>query len=261
MTSQTTINGLLGGAVSAGTLSSQSSMLIGNLGPMVIAGANGMDAEDIEATDVTLVTLLIDASSSIQSSGLEQAVRDGYNEMLEAFAGSREHDSILVSAWKFDDKSHLLHSYVPVKDATRLDRKNYRGQGTTRLYDTWCDALLANVAYAQKLRDSGTPVRSLAVVITDGADVGSKRRVTECKKLTQDLLASEQFVLAFVGVGDERFFRGIADAMGVPDGSIEVQTNATASGLRRVFQMVSRSAIRASQGQIQAGPQAGFFRP
>ncbi len=261
MTSQTTINGLLGGALSAGTLTNQSSALLGNLGPMVIAGANGLDAEDIEATDVTLVTLLIDASSSIASSGLEQGVRDGYNEMLDAFAGSREHDAILVSSWKFDDASHLIHSYVPVKDATRLDAKNYRGTGTTKLYDTWCDALLANVAYAQKLRDSGTPVRSLAVVITDGADVGSKRRVADCKRLTQDLLASEQFVLAFVGVGDPGYFTKIARSMGVPDGSIEVQTNATASGLRRVFQMVSRSAIRASQGQIQAGPQAGFFRP
>lgn len=259
MTSKTTINGLLGSAVSAGTLSAGN--VLGNLGPLVIAGANGMDAEDIEATDVTLVTLLIDASSSIQSSGLEQGVRDGYNEMLDAFAGSREHDSILVSSWKFDDASHLIHSYVPVKDATRLDAKNYRGSGTTKLYDTWCDALLANVAYAQKLRDSGTPVRSLAVVITDGADVGSKRRVSDCKKLTVDLLASEQFVLAFVGVGDPSYFTKIAQSMGVPAGSVEVQSNATASGLRRVFQMVSRSAIRASQGQIQAGPNAGFFRP
>lgn len=235
--------------------------LLGNLGPMVIAGAAGMDAEDIEATDVTLVTILVDASSSIASSGLEQGVRDGYNEMLDAFAGSKEHDAILVAAWTFSDRPQLLHSYVPVKDATRLDAKNYRGSGCTTLYDTWCTALLANLAYAQKLRDSGTPVRSLAVVITDGCDVGSKRRVQECRRLTEDLLASEQFVLAFVGVGDERYFTKIAASMGVPKGSIEVQTNATATGLRRVFQMVSRSAIRASQGKIQPGPQAGFFRP
>jgi hypothetical protein len=228
---------------------------------MVIAGAAGMNTEDIEATDVTLVTVMIDASSSIASARLSQAVRDGYNGMLDAFAGSKEKDAILVSAWKFNYQAELIHSYVPIKDAIRLDKKTYRPSGSTALYDTWCDALLANVAYAQRLRDSGTPVRSVAVVLTDGADVGSKRRAKQCAALSQDLLKSEQFVLAFVGVGDEAYFTKIAQSMGVPDGSIEVQKNATASGLRQVFQMVSRSTIRVSQGKIQAGPNTGFFRP
>lgn len=259
--SSRTLDNLLNGAATAGTIGSNLTGQLGSLGPLVIAGAAGMDAEDIEATDVTLVTLMIDASSSIGMGRLERAVRDGYNQMLDAFAGSREKDSILVSSWVFNSQTTLLHSYVPVKDATRLDTKNYRASGCTTLYDTWVDALLANVAYAQKLRDSGTPVRSVAVVITDGCDVGSKRSVRNCAQVSKDLLKSEQFVLAFVGVGSETEFRKVATAMGVPDGSIEVQSNATASGLRRVFQMVSKSAIRASQGQIKAGPQAGFFRP
>jgi len=98
-------------------------------------------------------------------------------------------------------------------------------------------------------------------VITDGADVGSKRRAADCERLSRDLLASEQFVLAFVGVGTEADFRAVALSMGVPDGCIEVQSAATAGGLRNVFQMVSRSAIRASQGLVKPGAGAGFFRP
>jgi hypothetical protein len=49
--------------------------------------------------------------------------------------------------------------------------------------------------------------------------------------------------------------------MGVPDGCVAVQKNATPAGLRQVFQMVSQSAIRASQGRIQPGANAGFFVP
>jgi hypothetical protein len=256
------IQSLFQSAAQAGTITqSTASLLTGNLGPIVIAGAAGTALENITATDVTLVTVLIDASSSIAHAKLEQAVRDGQNALVDAFAGSKEKDSILLALWTFNDAPAVVHSYVPVKDAVRLDAKSYRGSGTTTLYDTWCAALAANLAYAEQLRDSGTPVRSVAVVITDGADCGSKRRAAECARLSRDLLASEQFVLAFVGVGPEADFKSVAKSMGVPDGCIEVQSSATPSGLRQVFQMVSRSAIRASQGLVKPGVNAGFFRP
>jgi hypothetical protein len=40
-----------------------------------------------------------------------------------------------------------------------------------------------------------------------------------------------------------------------------VQRDATATGLRKTFQLVSRSAIRASQGKVAPGVNAGFFSP
>lgn len=251
---------LFGRAQGDGTLSAQSTTLLtGNLGPVVIAGAAGLDAEDITASDVTLITLLIDASSSIAMSGLEQAVRDGQHALVDALGRTREKDSILLALWTFNHDQRVVHAYVPVDDAARLDATTYHGAGTTHLYDTWCDALAANVAYAQKLKDAGTPTRSVVVVISDGEDVGSRRNARACKKLSEDLLASEQFVLAFVGVGNEASFRKVAKSMGIPDGSVLVQSQATASGIRQAFEMVSRSAIRASQGLITPGPQAGFF--
>ena len=236
-------------------------VLTGNLGNVVIAGAAGTAMENIEATDVTLVTILIDASSSIAGAQLEQAVRDGQQELLAAFASSKEKEKILVALWTFNSEVEVLHSYVPVDDATKLDDKNYSGSGYTRLYDAWCAALTANVTYAGQLRDSGTPVKSVVVVITDGEDTGSSMKPKHCRALSEDLLKSETFVLAFVGVGSVSSFRRIAKSMGVPDGCIEVQQQATPATLRKVFQMVSRSAIRASQGKIQPGAQAGFFRP
>lgn len=251
----------LSSAQASGLLSQQlSAQLSGNLGDVVIAGASGVDADSIMATDVTLVTILLDASSSIGYGKLEQAVRDGHNELLESFAGSREKDSVLVALWTFADDAEVVHAYLPIGDATRLDQKNYRAGGCTRLYDTWCDALTANLAYAERLRDNGTPVRSIVVVITDGMDNRSSKKQYECKQLSDSLLKSEQFILAFVGVGADDF-QGVAKRMGIPSGCIEVQTSVTPSGLRQVFQMVSRSAIRASQGLISPGAQAGFFRP
>jgi hypothetical protein len=253
---------LLTSATVAGVLSPASSTLItGNLGNLVLAGAAGKDLEDIAASDVTLVTVLIDASSSIADRGLEKAVREGQNALLDAFSGAKERDAVLLACWTFNGARNVVHSYVSVPDATRLDQRNYKANGSTALYDTWCEALAANVAYAQRLRDGGTPTRSVVVVVTDGEDVGSKRTAADCAKLSRDLLASELFTLALVGVGTDVNFEHVARAMGIPPGCILWERDATSSGLRRAFQLVSRSAVRASQGKIQPGAAAGFFVP
>jgi uncharacterized protein YegL len=259
-TSKNALRDLFAAARSAGTLSQgTSTMLMGNVGQVVIAGAAGMDAEDIVASDVHLITLLIDASSSIGSAGLEQAVRDGQQLLLDAVAKTAEADSLLVALWTFNHEQKVVHAYVPLKDAARLNKRNYCSGGTTRLYDTWCDGLAANLAYAERLRQSGTPCRSTVVVITDGEDVGSCRSAQDCACLSKELLATEQFILAFVGVGNEIDFRRVAREMGVPERCIAVQRDATPQGLRQVFQLVSQSAIRASQGLIAPGANAGFF--
>jgi uncharacterized protein YegL len=262
MDSQKQIGSLLSGAADAGTISPETATLLtGHLGAVVVAGAAGTALEDIQASDVTLITVLIDASSSIATANLEQAVRDGQNLLVDAFAGAKEAPSILMALWTFNQDLTVRHSFLPVGDAEHLDDKSYRGCGSTRLYDGWCDALASNVAYAQRLRDGGTPTRSVVVVITDGADYGSKRTAGECARLSRELLRSEQFILAFVGVGDDTDFRKVARSMGVPDGCVAVQKDVRASELRKLFQMISQSAIRVSQGRIQPGASAGFFSP
>lgn len=251
---------LFANATRSGVIGAQAqSLLSGNLGSVVVAGAAGKDAADIVASDVTLVTVLLDASSSIGDRGLEDAVREGYNQLLDTFAGSSCADDVLLALWIFDSKTTVLHSYVPVGDAARLDSGNYRAGGTTKLYDTWCNALAANVAYAEQLRASGTPCRSIVVVITDGEDYGSRKRLKHCATLSRDLVASEEFVLAFVGVGSDVDFRRVALDMGVPERGIAVHGQASPASLRALFQLVSQSAIRVSRSQIAPGPMGGFF--
>lgn len=256
------LNHLFQRAVDEGTIGAEAAAVIaGDLGPLVLAGAAGMAAEDIQASDVTLVTLLVDASSSIGDRGLEDAVRHGQHGLLDAFAGASAGDSVLVALWTFATDVVVVHGYVPVGDATRLDAKTYRAGGTTRLYDAFCDAAAANVAYAQTLRDAGTPTRSLLVVVTDGEDVSSKRSTKACAKLAQALLQSEQFLLGFVGVGADVDFVKTARAMGFPPGSTLVEKDATPQSLRRAFALVSRSAVQASRGRVTPGAGSALFSP
>ena len=166
-------------------------------------------------------------------------------------------ESLVVSLWLFDDQQRVVHSYVPAADAAALDTSNYRGGGATSLYDTWIDGLMANVAYAEQLRAGGTPCRSLAIIITDGEDTSSRKNAGQCARLTRDLLASERFTLAFVGVGNVVNFRRIASSMGLPDDCIAVDTQPTSESLERLLRQVSMAAVQLSMGTVQPG--RGFF--
>jgi|GEM_PF-675851 len=255
---QIDLDTLFDGAVSSGMVSQDvMSTIGGSLGSFVVAGAAGKALEDLEAAEVTLVTLMVDVSSSIFGNRLDKAVCDAQNLLLDHLQNSPQADELMIALWLFDDVQSVVHAYLPVEDATRLDKKNYVGGGATSLYDTWLDGLMANVAYAQQLRDGGTPCRSLAVVITDGEDTTSRRSAADCDTLSRDLLASERFTLAFVGVGNVVDFRKVAASMGLPDDCVAVDTDPTPESLKRLLRQVSMAAIQLSTGSVSAGQ--GFF--
>jgi Mg-chelatase subunit ChlD len=247
--------------MSSSTFSAFSTSVIGgHLDEIVIAGAAGIDAEELAASEVTLVTILVDASSSIASRGLEDAVVHGYGELLAAFSNAREKEGMLVALWTFNDEARVVHAYVPVDDATRLDRSTYSPVGCTRLYDTFCDALTANVAYADRLRAAGTPTESIVIVITDGEDAGSRRTASDCRDLLRKALATEAWQAAFVGVGTDVDFRNVAKQMGFPATSVAVCEHATPASLRALFRMVSQATLAASMAS-PGGARGGFFGP
>lgn len=254
----TDLNDILGSAVDEGVIS-QGTMDIIDLNDSIAIGSNGTDVNDVLATDVTLVTLVLDNSGSIGFGGLEDAVRSGQNEMLEAFRQSKQKDSIRIAQW-FINESKPLHSYVGLDDAVKLDSTNYNAGGGTPLYDRAFEAIISNVAYAQQLRDTGTPVTNVIVIMTDGLDEGSRKyRAGDCARLIKDVMR-EQFAVVFVGVGDKSRinFEEVAKDMGIPAGNI-LTVDATPSEIRKACQMVSQSTIRASQTTIDPSNNNAFF--
>lgn len=252
----TDLNDILGNAVEEGVLS-QGTMDLIDLNDSIAIGSNGTDVNDVLATDVTLVTLVLDNSGSIGFSGLEEAVRTGQNEMLAAFQASKQKDSIRIAQW-YINENKPLHSYVGMDDAVKLDKSNYRAGGGTPLYDRAFEAIVSNVAYAQQLRDTGTPVTNVIVIMSDGLDEGSRKyKAGDCARLIKDVMR-EQFAVVFVGVGTKIDFEGVARDMGIPAGNV-LTVDATPSEIRKACQMVSQSTIRASQTTIDPSNNNAFF--
>ncbi len=252
----TDLNNIFNNATNDGTLSKDTSSLIcNNLNDTVLMGCNGMGIDDIESTEVTLITALYDKSSSINYYGLTQAVIDGQNEMIKAIEGSKKKDDIMIAQWLFDHGTSVVHSYLPVEQAVKLNKKNYIPSGSTSLYDMLCEAMSANFAYTELLKGSGTPVQNIVVVITDGEDTSSKRIAGDVKKISTDLLRTEQYILAYAGVGTDNH-NAIAKSIGFPS---VIVTGATASEIRKIFRMMSESIISVSQTKINPNQKNSFF--
>jgi hypothetical protein len=108
------------------------------------------------------------------------------------------------------------------------------------------------------LRDTGTPVSNVVVIITDGLDEGSRKyKAGDCVKLIKDVMR-EQFSIVFVGVGNKYDFESVAKDMGIPKGNV-LTVDSTPSEIRKACQMVSQSIIKASQTMIDPSNNNAFF--
>ncbi len=230
-------------------------LLIQNLDGQAGLGCVGAQIDDLNTDDVTLVSVIIDQSSSMGS--VQADVIDAFNQMVRALADSKAADSILMSAWLFSNDAKLLFGYTPIESVKDLTKKTYKPSGATAMYDAVMDGMTGIVGYGQELRNGGIRTRSIVVVITDGGDNMSTTTASAVKTVSQDLIRQEIYTLAFAGLGDEKYFRPIADGMGFPN----VLTVANSpSEVRKTLNLISASIIRTSQGKISAN-QNNFFNP
>jgi hypothetical protein len=130
---------------------------------------------------------------------------------------------------------------------------NYNPSLGTPLFDQTVVLLGTVIAKAQELAQAGIAVRTVTLIITDGADYGSTRmKPGDVKAIVDDMLAHEHHIVAAMGISDgSTDFRAVFKAMGIPDRWILTPGN-SATEIRRAFAVFSQSAVRASQG-VQLG--------
>ncbi len=237
----------------AGTLSAAAARVLDvvDLGAQIQAGL-GIAVDDVAASEVVLVTMMPDDSQSIATAGNTAAVRDGHNLVLDALARSRQAGDVLVHTRYLN--GDILYPYVALADAVRMDAGNYHPRHATPLYDQTVVLLGTVIAKATELAAAGVPVRTVTLLITDGADYGSQRATAkDVRALITDMLAQEQHVVAAMGIRDGTTdFHQVFTAMGIPDRWILTPGN-SAVEIRRAFQTFSQSATALSAGAWAGG--------
>ena len=222
-----------------------------DVGAQIQAGL-GVTIDDVAASEVVLLTMMPDDSSSIASAGNTDAVRDGHNFVIGALRASKQSGEVLAHTRYLN--GHVLFPYTQLAHAQRLTPANYDPWHGTPLYDQTAVVLGTVIAKAQELAQAGIAVRTVTLILTDGGDYGSKRcNAADVKALVDDMLAQENHIIAAMGISDGTTdFRKVFQAMGIPDRWILTPGN-SASEIRRAFQVFSQSAVRATQGAAQLG--------
>ncbi|MDO8425811.1 MAG: hypothetical protein Q7T01_04875 [bacterium] len=237
------------------------SISIPDMGAQIQAGL-GISVDDVTASEVFLVTVLLDDSGSIRFvPGNTEAVRDGYNGVLDALVASKQDDSILAASYLLNNG--LLDAYGSLRVATRLDSHNFNPSGGTPLYERALEVLATVLAKTQEFADNGVPVRSATLLVTDGGANGFQATAAQVRALVTDLLRQECHIVAGMGVDDGTTdFRQVFREMGVRDEWILAPKN-TPSEVRKAFGAFSRSAVRASQsaGSFSQTAVGGFAAP
>ncbi len=245
MSDKNAVQQLLQEAEREGTLSPASAQVLSgvDLGAQIQAGL-GVAVDDVQSSEVVLLTQMPDDSGSIQAAGNEAAVRDGHNLVLDALARSRQRDAILAHTRYLNGR--VLFPYRLLDQAVRMTAQNYQADQGTPLHDQAVVLLGSVVAKAQDFARNGVVARSVTLIITDGADQHSTRcRAQDVAALVRDMTRAETHIVAAMGIDDGATpFREVFREMGIEDRWI-LTPGSDPSAIRKACQIFSQSAVRA----------------
>ena len=253
------VNNLFQSARNDGMISAQSlqALVVADIGAQ-IQNALGASVDDITASEVVLVTVLMDDSGSMQ--GHEQAARDGYNIFLDAIEASKQQNNILAHTRYLNGK--ILFPYILIENAKRLDGRNYRPTGGTPLYEQSIIVLGTALAKAQEFADNGVAVRTVTLIVTDGANNGPGT-ADDVSLIVKDMLKAENHIIGAMGIDDGNTpFMDIFRNMGIDKKWILTPAD-TPSAIRQAFVFASQTAARVTQSaaQFKTGAAGGFGAP
>lgn len=211
-----------------------------------------VEIEKLQSERQTLIGLYIDQSGSMVK--FEGIMEDCLIKFKTAIMGAKESDEILVAKTMFDSKI-VPGGYQLIDDMTT----DYTASGYTLLYDCIVDGQKRLIdgngnGYMEKLQRNGIKTKAVIAIFSDGEDNGSRCSANDVRRAIE-FLHSKEIIVAFVAFGSSA--RGIAQKIGIKDQNI-LEVDATESDLRKVFTVLSKSAISASKS-IGAGNSADSF--
>ena len=264
MSQPANINTLFQTANEEGTLSPaslQSLITIPDMGATIQA-ALGVSVGDIHASEVVLVTMMMDDSGSIRFAGNAQNMRDGHNLVVQAYIESKQENQVLMHTRYLN--GYVLYPYSKLGQVVLMTPQNYDPQLGTPLYDQSVVLLGTVLAKAQEFSDNAVPVRTVTLISSDGAEAHSRHSTArDVANIVGDMLRTEQHIVAGMGIHDgSTDFRRVFGGMGIRDEWILTPKN-TKSEIRKAFGTFSKSAVRASQSAASFSQTAvgGFGEP
>jgi hypothetical protein len=225
---------------------------------------NALGSEiEVSASEAVHVIMLMDDSGSIKFGWDEnqqkyvdnsKVICDGHNIVIESLRDSKTRDGIFITTLLLN--GNVINSFTHIDDAKILENGvNYSADGVTPLYDQSVVTIGSAIAKAQELAGNSIPCRSVILIATDGMDEYScNTRVDEVKSVVHDVLQTEQYIIAAIGIPSARTcydgqaldFIDIFKKMGIQENWF-LTPMARQEAIRAAFQLFSQAATQASQ--------------
>lgn len=242
-----------------------------------IRPALGVDIERLAASQMVLVTGLIDDSASIRVWSRDEngnPVTDEHGNRVNNAMLMREAQNIMRTGVLEESRggqditcsvrflnpsipdphdpsgmTDILCNYVLLSQVPLLTEQNYDPRGQTPLYDQMAVTLATTQAEMLRYNALNMPCRCIVYIITDGADYGSRtHNPRTIRPIVESMLAQEDNIILVWGIQDDQGtnFRDVFTSCGIPDDLIITSAN-TVSEIRRIGGLYSRSVSRASR--------------
>lgn len=210
--------------------------------------APNIEVDEIENDHMYLMSIAQDCSGSM--SDYTSDMRKATSNFVKSIQDSKQDDEMLVSVTEFDSTVRSS-GFQNVADLNT----DFHAGGCTAMYDAIIVAAQQLTDYMDQLNNSGVRTRGGLVVFSDGEDNESKYSASEAANAIQQLLKRE-IVVAFVAFGSEA--HGIAQSLGIPQQNV-LETDASPSDLRKIWGILSKSAISSSKSAAAGASQSNFF--
>jgi hypothetical protein len=167
-------------------------------------GYTAADMGDLGATEYTLVTLVVDESSSVSpfKAELEKCIKSA----IDACKFSPRSDFLMLRLVAFNQNMREIHGFKQLADC---DPNDYDGclspSGSTLLFESSRNAISATNDYGKQLVDDDYECNALVIILTDGMDnesgpVGPAEVGQALNQISADE-ALESILSILVGVG------------------------------------------------------------
>ncbi len=227
------------------------------------AGRYGYSAtklNDLEATEYTLVNLVVDVSSSVSDfkTEMEQCIK----QVVEACKYSVRSDNLMIRISTFNSDLGELQGFKLLSKCQLDDYDDCLNVGgMTALFAAIENAIGSINSYAKTLTDNDFDTNAIVIVITDGEDNNSGRVTADtCKKALAKILKAEDLEsiqTILVGINTDGstdispYLEDVRQEVGINQ-YVEIE-NANAKTLAKLADFVSRSISSQSQALGSGG--------
>lgn len=221
-------------------------------------GFSGQRIDALDATEYTLVTLVIDTSSS--TSPFRDDIRKTVDKVFEACKKSPRADNLLMRVCEFSSVFNEVHGFKKLSTIQVGDYNNeFKGGGMTALNDATENAISATETYGKNLTDNDYQVNAIVFILTDGVENASKATVNSVNEAFKSAIRSEaleSLISILIGVQinsqTDQYLKDFKDGAGITQ--YVNMGDATPGNLAKFAEFVSKSISSQSQSLGSGGP-------